>query len=528
MPKLNLGRLPVVPTKREIWKNGKENEDGVESRLALRGFFIQDRSSKNARVRLRQDKSVRHPRFNPYIPRGLYVLTLRGNVHGEQELRSGQVAKKQEAVAAYEEEAGRFVDMGTALPELDDERRVDVEIAVAEMEREQEWLMGAEDILVARQLQNTVEDDVKEKLAGATTQLLEAQSRIAEWQAEDERRARDAQEAAEAEARRAQEVRDTRRRDALAAEERRRAAQRPQIVSGSGTIGSGSTTLDRPETEKTLDVIEIPSEAEDDSTPAPRTRKRASAIRAGKRKMVESDGGEPETTPRAKRLRKRTGNAEDANEKTPPPPPALDVMEYGEYDPADASASPNNVNWGCGFGTPKESCPHPIAHYTCVGTGCHACEACTGSKVRCSHAKTRARPVKTSDAEPSGSKVAGGRGKQRTAPGPKTRRRAREGRETTRTTRAATGSALMPILAEVCADHELRTIVQVMASMDARIAALKQATEEAESTRAAATRSIAALILRRELEEAQRAEEADEEEREEDRRREEDAEYDGA
>ncbi|KDQ29891.1 hypothetical protein PLEOSDRAFT_157603 [Pleurotus ostreatus PC15] len=452
-----------------------------------------------------------------------------------------RAAKKQEAVAAYEEEAGRFVDMGTALPELDDERRVDVEIAVAEMEREQEWLMGAEDILVTRQLQNTVEDDVKEKLAGATIQLLEAQSRIAEWQAEDERRARDAQEAAEAEARRAQEVRDARRRDALAAEERRRAAQRPQIVSGSGTIGSGSTTIDRPETEKTSEVIEIPSEAEDDSTPAPRTRKRASAIRAGKRKMVESDGGEPETTPRAKRLRRRTGNAEDASEKTPPPPPSLDVMEYGEYDPADASASPNNVDWGCGFGAPKESCPHPVvefsdarrclhcqqAHYTCVGTGCHACEACTGSKVRCSHAKTRARPVKTSDAEPSGSKVPGGRGKQRRAPGPKTRRRVGEGRETTRTTRAATGSALMPILAEACADHELRTIVQVMASMDARIAALKQATEEAESTRAAATRSIAALILRRELEDAQRAEAADAEEREEDRQRDEGSEYDG-
>lgn len=48
-----------------------------------------------------------------------------------------QTVKKQEAVAAYEEEAGYFVDMGTAFPELDDERRIDVEIAVADMERQQ-------------------------------------------------------------------------------------------------------------------------------------------------------------------------------------------------------------------------------------------------------------------------------------------------------------------------------------------------------------------------------------------------------
>lgn len=66
-----------------------------------------------------------------------------------------------------------------------------------------------------------------------------------------------------------------------------------------------------------------------------------------------------------------------------------------------------------------------------------------------------------------------------------------------------------------------------MSTMDARIAALKQATEEAESTRAAATRSLAALILRRELEDAQRAEAADEEEREGDRQMEEDEEYEG-
>lgn len=200
--------------------------------------------------------------------------------------------------------------------------------------------MGAEDVLVARKLQNTVEDDVKEKMARATTQLLEAQSRIAEWQAEDERRAREAQEAAEAEARKAQEVRDARRKDALAAEERRRAAQKPKIVAGSGIVGggSGNTEAKTVGTENTDDVIDITSDVENDDTPVPRTRRRASTIRAGKRKAVESDAGEPETTPRAKRLRKRTDNAEDEKDKTPPPPAPLDVTCYDEYNPAGKTA----------------------------------------------------------------------------------------------------------------------------------------------------------------------------------------------
>lgn len=200
--------------------------------------------------------------------------------------------------------------------------------------------MAAEDVLVARQLQNTVEDDVKEKMARATTQLLEAQSRIAEWQADDERRARDAKEAAEAEARKAQEVRDVRRKEALAAEERRRAAQKPKIVAGSGTIGGGSARAEQVETEKVPDVIEIPSGAEDDATPVPRTRRGVSTVRAGKRKVVESDAGEPETTPRAKRLRKRAGNAEEDKDKTPPPPAPLDTSHYGEYNPAGKRIRP--------------------------------------------------------------------------------------------------------------------------------------------------------------------------------------------
>ncbi|KAJ8694474.1 hypothetical protein PTI98_007139 [Pleurotus ostreatus] len=484
--------------------------------------------------------------------------------------------KKKEAVVAYETEVQYFAGMGDAMPDLDDDRREDVELAVADMERQQDWLSAAEEILVARELQGSVEDEVRATMSTATGQLLEAQARLAEWQAEDDRRAQEARDAADAErrqaederrreaeaseerrrqeARQAAEVREARRRDAQAAEERRQAARRAKLVAGSGT---GGAEEEQGEKETPGEVIEITSGAEDEDTPAPRTRRRASAIRAGKRKVAESDTGEPETTPRAKRLRKRAGNTDDAKDLTPPLPALPDVTEYGEYDPAgtmtrlttrpgltgfsDASSSPNNVEWGCGFGAPKESCPHPLveftdarrclhcqqAYYTCVGTGCHACEACAGSKVRCSHAKTRARQVKTSEAEASGSRVSGGKGKQRATPRTKTRRRVGEARETSRVTRAASGSTMLPALVEACADHELRTIAQVMSSMDARIAALKQATEDAENTRAAATRSLAALILRRELEEAQRAEAADAEEREEDRRREEGAEYDG-
>lgn len=202
-------------------------------------------------------------------------------------------------------------------------------------------------------------------MATATGQLLEAQGRLVEWQAEDARQAQETRDAAEAErrkeederrrefealeeqrrqeARRVAEVRDARRRDALAAEERRQAAQRPKIVAGSGTVGggSGSTAAEEVGTKNAEDVIDITSDAEDDSTPVPRPHgRRASAIRAGKRKAIESDAREPETTPRAKRLRRRAGNTEDAREKTPPPPAPLDVSVHGEYNPEGKSNSP--------------------------------------------------------------------------------------------------------------------------------------------------------------------------------------------
>ncbi|KAG9223376.1 hypothetical protein PLEOSDRAFT_1081688 [Pleurotus ostreatus PC15] len=471
--------------------------------------------------------------------------------HPTEDLRS---MKKKEAVVAYETEVQYFAGMGDAMPELDNEHREDVELAVGDMERQQDWLSAAEEILVARGLQGSVEDEVRTRMATATGQLLEAQSRLAEWQAEDERQAQEEREAAEAkrrkeederrreaealeerraeDARRAAEVRDARRRDALAAEARRQAAQRSKLIVGSGIVGSGSgsAAAERVETDDVEDVIEITSAGDEEDTPVPRTRRRASAIRAGKRKAIESD--DAETTPRTKRIRKRAGNPDEALEKTPPPPAPSDVEAYGEYNPADPSTNPRNDEWGCGYGASKDSCPHPRvefsgyrrclrcqqANFSCVGTGCHACETCTGSKVKCSHAKTRAKQVRTADGEASGSKNTGEKRKRRGAAASRSRsRRVGEVAESSRTTRAATGSAVTPVLVEACADHELRTLVQVMSSMDARIAALKQATEEAENTRAAATRSLAALILRRELEEAQRAEEADEEERAADR-----------
>ncbi|KDQ30036.1 hypothetical protein PLEOSDRAFT_165695 [Pleurotus ostreatus PC15] len=439
--------------------------------------------------------------------------------------------KKKEAVVAYETEVQYFAGMGDVMPELDDEHREDVELAIAEMEQQQDWLSAAEEILVGRALQGSVEDE-EERDAAEAKRRSEEDERRREAEALEARRVE--------EARRAEEVRDARRRDALAAEARRQAAQRSKFVAGSGTVGSGSgsMTAQQGETENIGDVSEITSEVDDEDTPAPRTRRRASAIRAGKRRAIESD--DAEATPRKKRLRKRAGNLDDARETTPPSPPSYDVLVYGEYIPADRSTNPRNEEWGCGLGASKESCPHPRvefsgyrrclrcqqAHFSCVGTGCHACESCTGSKVKCSHAKTRGKQAKTAEEAASGSKTAG-KGRRRAVPGPRTRSRAGEGRETNRTTRAATGSAVTPVLAEACADHELRTIVQVMSSMDARIAALKQATEEAENTRAAATRSLAALILRRELEDTQRAEAADTEEREEDRQRDEGSEYDG-
>ncbi|KDQ27238.1 hypothetical protein PLEOSDRAFT_158871 [Pleurotus ostreatus PC15] len=448
--------------------------------------------------------------------------------HTTEELRS---MKKKEAVVAYETEVQYFAGMGDVMPELDDEHREDVELAVVDMEHQQDWLSVAEEILVARGLQGSVEDEVRARMATGTGQLLEAQGRLAEWQAKDERQAQEERDTAEANIRRRKTNGDRRQRhwrndEQRKLEELRRcAAQKSKFVGGSGTVGSGSgsTAAEQGETQNLREVIEITSEADDEDTP---------------RKAVESD--DAETTPRTKRIRKRAGNLDDVHEKTPPPPAPYDVEAYGEYNPADWSTNPRNEEWGCGYGASKESCPHPRVefsgyrrclrcqqgHFSCVGTGCHACESCTGSKVKCSHAKTRAKQAKTAEETASGSKTPG-KGKQRAGAILRTRSRVGEAGETSRNTRAAAGGALVPILAEACADHELRTIIQVMSSMDAWIAALKQATEEAENTRAAATRSLAALILRRELEEAQRADVADAEEREEDRRRDEDAEYDG-
>lgn len=54
--------------------------------------------------------------------------------------------KKKEAVVAYETEVQYFAGMGDAMPELDDEHRADIELAVAEMEQQQ--VSGAGSALV--------------------------------------------------------------------------------------------------------------------------------------------------------------------------------------------------------------------------------------------------------------------------------------------------------------------------------------------------------------------------------------------
>ncbi|KAJ8694609.1 hypothetical protein PTI98_007266 [Pleurotus ostreatus] len=109
-----------------------------------------------------------------------------------------QTMKKKEAIVAYETEVQYFVGMGEAMPELVDDHRSDVELAVADMEQQQDWLAAAEEILIARELQGSVEDKVRATMGTATGQLLEVQGRVAEWAAEDERRAQEAQDAVEA------------------------------------------------------------------------------------------------------------------------------------------------------------------------------------------------------------------------------------------------------------------------------------------------------------------------------------------
>ncbi|KAG9225413.1 hypothetical protein CCMSSC00406_0006200 [Pleurotus cornucopiae] len=257
--------------------------------------------------------------------------------------------KKKEAVVAYETEVQYFAGMEDTMPELDDAHREDMELAIADMEQQQDWLSAAEEILLVRELQVSVEDK----------DAADAERRRAED--EQQREAKVMEEQRRQEAWQAAEVREARHRDVQAAEERQQAAQRVKLIAGSGTVGSmsGSAVVEQGGKESLEEVINITSGPEDKETPVPHTQRRASAIQAGKRKVVESNPGEPETTPRAKRLRKRAVNTDNADNKTTPPPAPLDIMEYREYNPADASSSPNNVDWGCGYGALKKSCSHP-------------------------------------------------------------------------------------------------------------------------------------------------------------------------
>ena len=55
--------------------------------------------------------------------------------HTIGELRA--ITSRKAVVSAYEKEVEYYADMGTVMPELDHEHREDVEIAVADMERQQ-------------------------------------------------------------------------------------------------------------------------------------------------------------------------------------------------------------------------------------------------------------------------------------------------------------------------------------------------------------------------------------------------------
>lgn len=74
--------------------------------------------------------SLHHHHHRPTMSNSLQHIP----AHTTEELRS---MKKKEAVVAYETEVQYFAGMGDVMPELDDEHREDVELAVADMEQQQ-------------------------------------------------------------------------------------------------------------------------------------------------------------------------------------------------------------------------------------------------------------------------------------------------------------------------------------------------------------------------------------------------------
>ncbi|KAF4574244.1 hypothetical protein EYR36_005577 [Pleurotus pulmonarius] len=457
--------------------------------------------------------------------------------------------KKKEAVAAYETEAMYLVDMGKFLPDLDDEHREDVEIAVADMERQVEWLRSAEDVLSERNLQGGVEEETKTSVTKALVQLRDAQEKIGEWRAEDARREQEARDAEAAAERKEAHARAMRKLEAQAAEARRRAAQNKAQAAAEGS--RASTSPSKPEVAVPKDTIELNTDGEEEDT-LPRIGKRRD--RKGKRKAEEVEDEEPgtPTTPR-RRLRRRgntrpmaetsdaEGKAGERSESVAEPGLPTDVSVYGEYDPSVPGSHPRSLEWGCGADAAKNKpCPHPEVQFTgarrclhcqsansdCVGSGCRACAACRSRKSTCSFVKSRRR--KAAGGEASGS---GGAGIREVGTGVRGRGRRTPGtaaRETPRATRASTTATALPILRPSHVDRELRDLHQTLANLESRAAALNAAQAELNRIRTATLANLGAAILRREQQWAEAADLAEREENDGADEGEEEIEEDGA
>ncbi|KAL4251134.1 hypothetical protein AB1N83_014493 [Pleurotus pulmonarius] len=462
--------------------------------------------------------------------------------------------KKKEAVAAYETEATYLVDMGQFLPDLDNEHREDVEIAVADMERQvvsdrssrprmdtntsQEWLRRAEDVLSERDLQGGVEDETKTSVTKALTQLREAQGKIEEWRAEDARREQEARDAETAAERKEAHARAMRKLEAQAAEARRRAAQNKGNAAGESS--RTSTSPSKSEAAAPEDTIELNTEGEEEDTVRRVGERRDTK---GKRKAEEVEDEDPATpTPSRRRLRRRgntktmaeTPDAEaraaERSESPAEPGVPTDVSVYGEYNPADPANHPRSLEWGCGVDAAKNKpCPHPEVRFTgarcclhcqsaksdCVGSGCRACAACRSRKSTCSFVKSRRRKAAGGEASGSGGAEVGGvatgaRGRGRRTPGNAARETSWATRASTAATRTTVATAL-PILQPSHIDRELRDLHQTLANLESRAAALNAAQLELNRVRTATLANLGAAILRREQQWAEAADLADRE-----------------
>ncbi|KAF9494558.1 hypothetical protein BDN71DRAFT_1507540 [Pleurotus eryngii] len=359
--------------------------------------------------------------------------------------------KKREAITVYEAKVTYFVDMGAVMPECDDDHREDVEIALADMERQQAWLIKVEELLIARDLQGSVEDEVKEGLETATAQLLEAWEHVKEWKAQDARQVLEQQRAEAAQEQRTRRMEGERSR-------KRRATESDE---------------DEPET----------------SMPQPKQLHKEAG------NMAAEDG--EEEAAKDEEL--------EAEEITPP----NDILVYGPYDASAPSGHPGSTAWGCAAGaTRKKVCPHPVVRFTqerhclhcksagtpCIGTGCCVCCVCKKRKIECSHTKHHKHPEKVEKVR--ASRVSGSR---TSAVKPKTPTKARgqpvdEG-ETSGTVQASKVAATIPVIHPAYVEEELRVLQQKLGNADAHALVLMEALEEVNVERRALSITLGAAIL---------------------------------